>query len=183
MKLTVAYRDKPAGGFSGAKHHFVAFHVDFSNEERAIIQQRGLYDQFVTVPTDTPPPTRGGDFLSMVMRLIGIVLIPIGGLFALLAYLKPSQSEGGTTGWLMLIAGVILFTVGKVKDMSANKRESSPEQNLTYRRLLTNSDFVVFAYSLQEAQGIEIEVRESLSGVASSIRQSSTVPDQTSYEL
>ena len=68
MKLTVAYRDKPAGGFSGTKHHFVAFHTELSNEERAIIQERGLYDHYVSVPSDTPPPTRSGDTLAFIMR-------------------------------------------------------------------------------------------------------------------
>ena len=183
MKLTVAYREKPAGGFSGTKHHFVAFHVEFSNEERAIIQERGLYDQFVSVPSDIPPPTRSGDFLAMIMRLIGIILVPLGALFALLAHLKPQEASAGGPGWTMLIAGVVLFTIGKIKDVRANKRETSPDQNLTYRRLLTTPDFTVYADSLLEAQGFEASVRETLAATAQSIRQSSAVREQTSYEL
>jgi hypothetical protein len=183
MKLTVAYRDKPKGGFSGAKYHFVAFHVDFSNEERAIIQQQGLHDLYIMVPTDSLPPSKGGDFLAFFMRIVGIVLIPIGGLLALVAHLKPSQSDMSGPGWIMLIVGAILFTIGKIKDVSANKREAQPEQKLTLRRLSTNPDFAVFAYSLQEAQGHEENVRELLAGAAKTIRNSSSVPSQTSYEL
>jgi hypothetical protein len=183
MKLTVAYRDKPAGGFSGAKNHFVAFHVEFSNEERAIIQERGLYDQSVSVPSDTPPPTRSGDFLAMLMRIVGIILAPLGALFALVASLKPQEAGAGGPGWTMLIAGIILFTIGKIKDRQAYKREASPDQKLTYRRLLTTPDFVVYAGSLLEAQGYEAYVRESLSEVAQSIRQSVAVREQASYEL
>ena len=183
MKLTVAFREKPAGGFSGTKHHFVAFHVEFSNEERAIIQERGLYDHFISIPSDIPPPTRSGDFLAMIMRLIGIVLAPLGALIALVAHFKPQEADASGPGWTMLIAGVVLFTIGKIKDVRANKRETNPEQNLTLRRLLTTPDFVVFADSLQEAQGFEVDVREALSAAAQSIRQSSAVPEQASYEL
>jgi hypothetical protein len=186
MKLTVAYRDQPAAGFSGAKHHFVAFHTELSNAERAIIQERGLYDHFISVPSDTPPPTRGGDFLARSMRIIGIVITPIGILFALVAGLKPEQAgaaNGGATGWFMIIAGVVIFTIGKIRDMRANKRESNPEQKLTFRRMLTNPDFVVYAPSLMEAKSSEAEVREALSVAAQSLRESVSVPDQTSYEL
>jgi hypothetical protein len=186
MKLTVAYRDQSEGGFSGSKHHFVAFHVDLSTEERAIIQERGLYDHFITIPSDTPPPTRGGDFLARIMRIIGIVVTPIGILFALVASLKPQETgaaNGGATGWFMIIIGVVLFTIGKIRDMRANKRESNPEQKLTFRRMLTNPDFVVYAHSLQDAKSSEAEVRESLSTAAQSLRQSASVPEQTSYEL
>lgn len=183
MKLTVAFRDKPAGGFSGTKHHFVACHVEFSNEERAIIQERGLYDHFVLVPSDVAPPTRGGDIVAMLMRLTGIILAPLGGLFALVASLKPQEAAGAGRAWMMLIAGVALFTIGKIKDIRANKRASNPDQKLTLRRLLATPDFVVHAISLQEAQGFEADVRETLSVMAKSIRQSSAVPEQTSYEL
>jgi len=165
VKLTVAYRDKPAGGFSGTKHHFVAFHTELSNEERAIIQERGLYDHYVSVPSDTPPPTRSGDTLAFIMRLIGIILFPLGVLFMLVGTLKPGAgaASSANTGWTMIIIGVVLFTIGKIKDIRANKRVANPEQKLTFRRMLTTPDFIVYANSLQEAQSLEADVRESLS--------------------
>jgi len=176
MKLTVAYRDTPAGGFSGTKHHFVAFHVVFSNEERAIIQERGLYQQSISVPSDTPPPTRSGDFLAFLLRLAGIIFVPLGLFISMV-------SRSGDFAGLLIIGGIALFTVGKIKDVKAIKRVTNPEQQLTFRRLLANPDFVVFAETLAEAKGMEVEVRESLSAVAQTLRDSTTVPEQTSYEL
>ena len=175
MKLTVAYRDKSVGGFSGAKHHFVAFHTELSTEERAIIQERGLYEHFVSVPSDTPPPTKGGDSLAFIMRLIGIILIPTG--------LVVSMVGSSGLAFIMIVGGIALFAIGKTKDVKANKRVSNPEQKISFRRMLTNPDFVVYAPNLLEAQGSEAEVRESLSVAAKSLRQSGTVPSQTSYEL
>ena len=77
MKLTTAFRDQEVGTLKGTKHHYLACHVDFSTEERAIIQERGLYDIHVAVPSDIPLPTRGGDFVAMLMRLAGIILDPL----------------------------------------------------------------------------------------------------------
>ncbi len=175
MKLTVAFRDKPKGGFSGAKYHFVSFHVEFSKEERAIVQERGLYDHFVSVPSDTPPPTRGGDFLAMIMRIIGIIFVPVG--------LIISMVGSANLAFLMIVTGIVLFVIGKIKDRTAYKREANPEQRITFRRMLTNPDCVAYADTLAEAKGMEAEVRDSLSVAAETLRASTAVPDQTSYEL
>jgi len=91
----------------------------------------------------------------------------------------------GSSGlaFIMIVGGIALFAIGKTKDVKANKRVSNPEQKISFRRMLTNPDFVVYAPNLLEAQGSEAEVRESLSVAAKSLRQSGTVPSQTSYEL
>jgi hypothetical protein len=181
--LTTAFRDQSASAFSGAKNHYLACHVDFTDEERAIIQERGLYDFHITVPSDTPLPTRGGDFSSMLMRGAGIVLMPLGLLIACAAAMSPAGAGGGIPGALMLIAGIALFAFGKSKDIQANRRDTNPDQTLTFRRLLANPDFVVHAYSLQEAQMFEGGVRETLSGAARYIRENAVAPGQKTYDL
>lgn len=184
MKLTTAFRDRKVGTLKGTKHHYLACHVDFTTEERAIIQERGLYDLQVTVPSDTPLPTRSGDFLAMLMRLAGVILAPLGLLFACGASISPVHGAGaGPPGWLMLIGGVALFTIGKWKDRQAYRREASPDQIITLGRLLQNPDYLVQAYSLQEAKQLEEQVRETLAVLADSLRANKAQPAQTSYEL
>jgi hypothetical protein len=174
MKVTVEFKDTPASG--RVKHHFVAFHVDFSKEERAVIQERGMDDQYIVVPTDRPPPTRGGDFLAMIMRIVGILLVPMGIFVSMLA-------NGANFAFILIVGGIILFVIGKMKDREAYKREASPEQRITLRNLLLNPGFVVYAETLLEAKGFEEAVKERLSEVAQSLRLSATVPQQKSYEL
>jgi hypothetical protein len=135
-----------------------------------------MYDQFISVPSDTPPPTRGSDTLAFLMRLAGIILIPVGLVVSMI-----SSSSG--LAFLMIVGGIALFVIGKIKDVKANKREANPEQRLTLRRLLSNPDFVVYANTVGEAKGVEASVRESLSSAAQALRESGTVPDQASYEL
>ena len=93
--------------------------------------------------------------LLLSCELIGIILFPLGVLFMLVGTLKPQAAGAASeasTGWTMIIVGVILFTIGKIKDIRANKRVANPEQKLTFRRMLTTPDFIVYADSLQEAQ-------------------------------
>jgi len=184
MKLTTAFRDKNAGAFTGNKDHYLTCHVEFTHEERAIIQERGLYDYETVVAADTPPPTRSGDFVAMLMRMAGIVLTPLGLLMSCVQSLRPDRMAGaGIWPMFMLVLGVSLFTIGKFKDWKANKRESEPSQRLTLRRLLSNPDFVVYAPSLDIAQVYEQQAREELSRAAQFIRGNAAVPAHTSYDL
>ena len=85
----------------------------------------------------------------------------------LVGTLKPQEAGAASeasTGWTMIIVKeFVLFSIGKIKDIRANKRVANPEQKLTFRRMLTTPDFIVYANSLQEAQSFEADVREFLS--------------------
>jgi len=83
----------------------------------------------------------------------------------------------------MLIAGVGLFTVGKLKDVQADRRQDDPDQHITLRKLLANPDFIVHAYTLDQARQLEEQVRQTLSAIAERVRGNAAVPEQTSYEL
>lgn len=184
MKLTTAFRDKPTVGFTGTKEHYLACHVEFTHEERAIVQERGLYDFETVVAAATPAPTRTGDFLAMLMRMAGIVLAPLGLLMSCAQSARPDLMAGaGIWPMFMLVLGVSLFAIGKFNDWKANKRECQPAQRLTLRRLLANPDFIVYAPSLDIAQLHEQQAREALSRTAQFIRDNAAVPAQTSYTL
>ena len=73
MKLTTDYREQTVGTLKGSKEYYLVGSVEFTNEERTVAQERGLYDIYVDVPAATAPPTRSGDFLSMVMRGAGLI--------------------------------------------------------------------------------------------------------------
>jgi hypothetical protein len=183
MQLTINYRPQEAG-VSGSKNHYLDCHVDFTREDRAVIDERGLYDLSASLPPATPLPTRSGDFLSMAMRIGGIILAPLGLLSSCVQVVKPAAMAGaGIWPAFMLIAGVALFTIGKLRDIQAQRREVDPVQRLTLRRLLTQSDFVVYADDLLEAQQCEEEVRQSLASLAERLRTNTAVPNQTTYEL
>ncbi|HUZ31230.1 MAG TPA: hypothetical protein VMV19_03850 [Xanthobacteraceae bacterium] len=114
MKLTTDYREQAVGTLKGSKEYYLVGTVNFTNEERTVAQERGLYDIYVNVPAATAPPTRGGDFLSMAMRGVGLILTPIGLLYSCVGSLAHSNSAG-PLGMLLFFVGLGLFIVGKLR--------------------------------------------------------------------
>ena len=182
MKLTTDYREQSVGTLKGSKEYYLIGTVEFTNEERTAAQERGVYDIYVNVPAATAPPTRGGDFLSMGMRGVGLILTPIGLLYSCVGSVAGSNTAG-PFGFLLFFVGLSLFIVGKLRDRAAYKREANPEQKLSLRRLMDNPHFECHAFTLDEARGFEQDVREALSSLAQRLRDNIVVPEKTSYEL
>ncbi len=183
MRFNVDYREEATGVLKGSKHYFLVGRVDFTEEEKAIIQQRGLYDEPIQVPTNLPPPTKSKDIRAMLLRIVGIILMPLG----LLSYCAGSLSDGSngstTGGFIMLAIGIVCFGFGKFMDMESNKAAVSVFQVLTPRKLLTNPEFLVYGPDLQTAKGFELMVRDKLTEFANFIRDSAVVPEKNTYEL
>lgn len=184
MQFTTNYREQATGILKGTKQYFLVCKVQFSNQERAIIQERGLYEESIATPAATPPPRRSDDFTAMLMRIGGIILSPIGLLLSCTQIVKPSAMAGaGVWPMFMLIAGIALFTVGKLKDIQANRRQKNPEQQRTLRQLLSNPEFIVYAPALDIARMYEETVRGQLKQLADIIRANVAVPESNTYEL
>jgi hypothetical protein len=182
MKLTTDYREQAVGTLKGSKEYYLVGTVDFTNEERTVARERGLYDIYVDVPAATAPPTRGRNFLSMMMGRAGVILAPIGLLYSCAGSLAHSNSAG-PLGMLLFFIGLGLFIVAKLRDRAAIKRMDNPEQKLSLRRLMDNPNFECHAYTLDEARSFEHEVREALSNLAQRLRDNIVVPEQNTYEL
>lgn len=183
VKLTVNYRPVSAG-FNGSKYHYLDCHVDFTREERVLIDERGLYDDYIIVPAATPAPTGLDDVKAKLLRVAGIIVTPFGALFFLNQLLKPAFVAGaGPFPFLILAAGIALYAIGKFKAKQAERRSYDDTQRLTVKRLLTNPDFVVHAYSMDQAKEYDEQIQGSLGVLAHSIRATADAPAQATYEL
>lgn len=184
MRLTTEYREETTGILKGTKQFFLVCHVEFNQAEKAIAQERGLYDSLsITVPAATPPPTRAGDFVAFGLRLLGIIIMPVGLLASCGSGLAHYDSNTVSNWFYLFILGVVLFTIGKLKDRKANRRAENPDQILTLRKLLTNPDIIVWAETVQIGKHYEEVVREELQVLAHSIRDNAVVSEQNTYEL
>ena len=185
MQLTTGHREEISAGFSGNKHHYLSCHITFTNEERAIIDERGLYDRLsILVPADTPPPTLAGNFLSKVMRGVGIVLVPLGLLFSCVQSVRPDKMPGaGPTPFLMLFGGAALLVAGLWRGRQADNRQLYDRRTLTLRTLMSNPDFIVYAPTIGELRETEASVREKLAELMQQVRANTAVPEQNTYEI
>jgi hypothetical protein len=184
MQLQTEYREEEAADFSGRKQHYLSCHVTFTNEERAVIDERGLYDLSILVPPDTPPSTRAGNFLAKAMAFGGVILTPLGLLFSCVQAIRPEKMAGsGPFPFLILSGGVALLVVGLWKGWRAERREIAPTRTFTLRKLLKNPDFIVYAPTIDTLRETENEVRESLSAIIGRVRANTAVPEQNVYEI
>ena len=183
MQLTIEYREKP--GSYANKDFFLICKVKFSNEELAVADERGMWGMSLTVPSGEPPPSTGFDFKTRAMRFLGICLIPIGLVSSCIT--KVADASGRTDApplWLGLgfaAIGATLMILAQFRDSDALK--NLMHQDLTLRRLVTNGVFQIHAFSLEQAKQQETEVREKLKLMADSLRSSTVVPEQTTYDL
>jgi hypothetical protein len=184
MKLSTEYREETVGVLKGRKDHYLVCHVEFSDEERAVIQERGLYSQFITLPADRGLPTRMGAYGLRAMKVIGMIIAPIGLLISCAIATSPSTyGADGTIAFSTLVVGVGLFVYAKYTERQNEKLMDNPEQKITIGSLLTKPDFLVHSYTPAEAQAYEEEVRTTFQSLAYAIRESAPVPEKNTYEL
>jgi hypothetical protein len=184
MQLKTEYREQSAGTLTGSKRHYIFCNVTFSNEERAVIDERGLYDLYVIVPSDTPPPAATHGFFSLLLKGAGILLIPLGLLFSCVQYLRPDKMAGaGPWPFLWFCAGVTLFVTGMWKQSKGRHRLLNPNQPLTIRRLLANPEFIALYETLDLARKGETEIRDAFAALVQRIRGNIVVPEQHVHEL
>jgi hypothetical protein len=177
MQFTTEYRERAS--LSGSKLHYIICKVEFSNEERAIIDERGMYDVGIEAPPAEPPPSTASGFGSGCLKLFGF-LIPIGLLIILTSYVAP-DFRSATPGVVMLILGTVLCAMGWMREKKT--WDAADFREVTIRQLLSDPFFQIYAHTLEGVKNEEIDVREQLTRLAAELRSSRAVPEQTSYEL
>jgi len=173
MRVTIEHREETAGVIGSKKDCYVDCKVEFSEEERAIIQERDLYRESFTVRTSTPLPTKTAFFSTNIMRFVGRLLI-IGGAIAGIA---------GTNWGFLFFIGVGLEIYGWVRTRREDKRFDTDEQTITVKQLLGNPKFTVHAWNAGYAKGIEEEIRQHLVGLKALIKDSAQLQAKQTFEL
>jgi hypothetical protein len=183
MQLTINYREKEVS--YQHKDFYLICDVEFSNEERAVAQERGMWDAVTVFPSPERQPSNFYDFKTRAMRFFGIALLLIGLMFSCMDGIANKIGRNDPPPvWLtvstLFIGGALIF-VAYMRD--ENYLKAIGFQHLTIRRLATEKKFQVHAESLQQAKEYELQVREKLKELADSLRSSRAIPETNTYEL
>jgi hypothetical protein len=187
MQLTINYRED-ATSFEH-KDFFLICDVSFSNEERAVAGERGMWDTVTVLPPAERPPGEFSywfsDFGTRVMRFCGIAALLLGLMFSCMAGIADKIGRNDPPpAWLtisMLFVGGLLIFMSFAREKRLDQRGS--HQRLTVRQLATEKKFQVHALTLQQAKEYELQVRETLKALADSLRSSRAIPEVNTYEL
>jgi hypothetical protein len=172
MRVTIEHREETAGATGSKRNYFVDCTVQFSEEERAIIQARGLYDHHIVVDSALPP--RSGAHFVGAGFLRGFA--PITGIagFVIMFF-----SEG--LGAFLIFLAIGMFVAGFFMD----RRDVGPgePQQITMRRLLNNARFSIYAADPASAKVIDADLREKLSNLKSLLTGSAEISAKQTFEL
>jgi len=181
MRVTIEHREATSGVLGTHKESYVDCTVNFSEEERAIIQTRDLYRQGFVVRTSTPLPTKTQFFSTNIMRVIGRIMIIGGFLYSLLV--EGFGHANTTIGGPVLFLGIALEIWGWMRTRKEHKRFETDEQEITVKKLLNAPSFTVHAWNPAAAKGIEDDIRENLVSLKNVIKNSAEIQAKQTFEL
>lgn len=175
MRATIEHRELASGMTGNHKDYYVDCRLEFSEEERAIIKQRDLYDITVTVPAATPAPTKSTLVVTDVMRKAGPFVMAGAFIWGL--------AGGGTLAGLLFFAGLAGFVFGWIRTRTEFKRVQAPDQTLSIKQLLSRPSFTVHAFDPAMAKGFEVDVREQLAALKNVLVGSAELAPTQTFEI
>ena len=182
MRVTIAHREV-AGGVTGQRRtYFVDCVVAFSEEERAVIKARDLFDHDIVVRAAIPLPSQSAIAGTNAMVSIGALLATFGPIVGVVGGLaKISGSEG--LGVFMLIGGIALYVSGRRRSRREDHRLIQNEQSVKIRQLMSNPQFTVHALDPAHAKQVDEDVRAQLAALKEMIRGSTELQSTQTFEL
>ena len=181
MRVTIKTREED-GLLPTKKLYFVDTTVLFSEEEKAIIQARGLGQHYFTVDPETPPPSNSQRNLATVLKVLA-PLVFLGGCVGGLGMTVAGNGRGGDglTGFAVF-AAITMYLAG-----IALKRHvriaGEPQQTVTLQRLLGNPSFSIYALDNARAKVVGDELRETLARVKDGLLVNRDIEQPDTFEL
>ncbi len=180
MKITIAQREQKAVIARNRRDYFVDCTVAFSEEEKAIIKERGLRDKFISVGSDIRTGSGIDDYtiLNTILRTIPRVMI-LGGIIAIVVAIF----TGGEGSLIMplFLGALAIFVFRKYSERKFEK--SYDDQTLSIGRLMSNPSFSVYASDPADAKNIDSDLRTKLATIKAIITESTTLAPQQTFEL
>lgn len=160
MRATIRHRQQD-GPLPSAKRHYVDCTILFSEEEKAIIRQRGLAAHYISVDPEVPPPAASSATVATLLKVLA-PLVFLGGCVTGIGMTVAGAGRGGDglTAFCTFLA-LALFLGGIALKRHIRVAEQ-PQQIVTLSRLLNNPTFSVYAFDNGRAKAVDAELRASL---------------------
>lgn len=175
MRVTIEHREVQTGVLGKHKESYIDCTVNFSEEERAIIRERDLYNQGFNIRTSTPLPSKGATLGTGLMRGLGPLMMIAGFVWGL--------AGGGTPTGLLFFAGAGFAIYGWYRSRREDKRFENSEQEITVKQLLNKPAFSVHAWNPAAAKSLDQDLRENLATLKTVIQNSADIQAKQTFEL
>lgn len=184
-RLTGAFTERlrqEDGLLPNKKLHYVDCTVLFSEEEKAIIRERGLGQHCVVTDSEVPPPAGATRALPTLLKVLAPCLF-LGGCVAGIGMTAAGNGSGGdfVTG-LSWFAALAMF-LGRIATKRHVRVAEQPQQTITLARLLTNPLFSAYALDNARAKVLDEELRATLGRLKDGLLVNRDITEAETFEL
>jgi hypothetical protein len=180
MRVTIEHREETAGVTGSRRNYFVDCAVTFSEEERAVIKARDLYQHNFVLPAATPIPTKSEFYGYPVLRVVGRLMIVAGFFWGIVTAF---QTNGSSLPGPIFFAGIGIEIFAWLKTRKVDKRLDQSEQRIMLRKLLNDGRFAVYAVDPGAAKIVEEQIRAGLASIKQTIQSSTEISSRQTFEL
>ena len=181
MRVTIQHRQED-GLLPNKKLHYVDCTVLFSEEEKAIIRERGLGQHYIVADSEVPPVSRSYRRLGILLQSLAPVVL-LGGCVAGLGMTIAGNSQGGDSTTALAVFGALGMFFGGMALRRYFRVAQEPEQTVTLARLLTNPTFTSYAIDNARAKALDVEVRESLARLKDGLLVNRDIKEVETFSL
>jgi hypothetical protein len=179
VRVTIKTREQD-GLLPSKKIYFVDCTVLFSEEEKAIVQARGLGQHYFVVGSEVPPPKDSQRLLSIWLRALAPVVL-LGGCVTGIGMSFAGRGGDGLAGF-SIFAALAMFLAGFAIKRHVRIAEQ-PQQTITLQRLLGNPNFSIFAIDNATVKVTGEELRVTLARVKDGLLVNRDIEQAETFEL
>jgi hypothetical protein len=156
--------------------------VLFSEEEKAIVQARGLGQHYFVTDSEVPPPSSSQRTGATLLKALAPVVLLVGCMSGIGMSLAGNGRGGdGVTGFSFLTA-LAMFIGGIAMNRHVRFAEQ-PKQNITLQRLLANPSFSIYALDNATAKVIDTDLRATLGRVKDGLLVNMQISQPETFEV
>lgn len=178
MRVTIRHREEETGITGKWRNYFVDCVVEFSEEEKAVIKARSLYDQIVLTGFLAPPPPPLSRNAPFWLRAIA-PLTALTGLVIFIQSMFTKLYDG--LGLLLLLIAAGFWVYGFLGEFK--QQRSLEEQKVPIRDLLDRGVLTIYAPSPAHAKAIEDDLQQKLSALKALIAGSADMATARTYQI
>jgi hypothetical protein len=163
------------------KSYFVDCTVLFSEEEKAIIHERGLGQHYFPVGPETPPPSSFLRTASILLQVFSPLIWLTGCVAGCGMAIAGNSHADGFTGF-SFFAAIAMYLAGFAMRRHI-KVANRLQQVISLSRLLGNPRFSIYAFDNAAAKAIDSELRGILANIKAGLIENARIIEPETFEL
>lgn len=160
MRVTITHRQEDSL-LPSAKRHYVDCAILFSEEEKAIIRERGLGSHYISVDSAVPRPAASSPTTAHLLKALAPLVFLVGCVADVGMSVAGNGRGGDSVGGSLAFAALAMFLGGIALNRHIRVAEQ-PQQIVSLSRLINNPTFAIYALDNARAKAVDAELRESL---------------------